>query len=199
MAGLQPKLWGHETNLRSGVNMKWCHVLAFVLLGGLIPSAFAQADAAASREDVLKLFDTMKVHEQMALVMDSVLKQQRTMMHDAMRKRYPQMTDQDLTRLDQFTNEFMKDLPLDSMLDDMVPVYQRHLTRGDVEAMGTFYASPTGQKLLREMPAMTAESMQAAGPRIQQMMDKLMDRVEQMAREDQKKHSESAHPATEKN
>jgi uncharacterized protein len=81
----------------------------------------------------------------------------------------------------------------------MIPVYQKHLTKGDVEAMGAFYASPTGQKLLREMPAMTAESMQAAGPRIQQMMENVMDRVEQMAKEDQKKHSESSRPATEKN
>ena len=179
--------------------MKPCLLLAVWALGAWVPAAVAQADAAATREDVLKLFDTMKVHEQMALVMDSVLKQQRNMMHDAMRKRYPQITDQDLARLDQFTNEFMKELPLDGMLDDMVPVYQKHLTKGDVDAMGAFYASPTGQKLLREMPAMTAESMQAAGPRIQQMMDKLMDRVEQMAREEQQKHHESSRPDSEKN
>jgi hypothetical protein len=92
----------------------------------------------------------------------------------------------------------MKDMPIDGMLDDMIPVYQKHLSRGDVDAMSTFYASPTGQKLLREMPAMTAESMQAAGPHIQGMMEKVMDRAEKMAEEDRKKQSGSQ-PATDKN
>jgi hypothetical protein len=85
------------------------------------------------------------------------------------------------------------------MLDDMIPVYQKHLTKGDVDAMGAFYSSPTGQKLLREMPAMTAESMQAAGPRIQAMMEKVMDRAEKMAEEDRQKQSGSPPPATDKN
>jgi len=120
------------------------------------------------------------------------------MMHEAMRKRFPQLTDQELARLDQFSSDIMKDLPLDGMLDDMIPVYQKHLSKADVDAMGVFYASPTGQKLLREMPAMTAESMQAASPRLQGMMDKVMDRAQKMAQEDQDKR-ESPHPVTEKN
>jgi hypothetical protein len=65
--------------------------------------------------------------------------------------------------------------------------------------MSAFYASPTGQKLLHEMPAMTAESMQAAGPRIQAMMEKVMDRAEKMADEDRKKQSGSPQPAADKN
>jgi hypothetical protein len=121
------------------------------------------------------------------------------MIHESMRKRFPQITDEELARLDQFTAEIAKDLPIDGMLDDMIPVYQKHLSKGDVDAMSTFYSSPTGQKLLREMPAMTAESMQAAGPRIQGMMDKVMDRAEQMAEEDRKRHSASPRPATDKN
>jgi len=45
------------------------------------------------------------------------------------------------------------------MLDDMIPVYQRHLTKQDVDSMLAFYNTPTGQKLLREQPAMMAEGM----------------------------------------
>ena len=47
------------------------------------------------------------------------------------------------------------------MLDDMIPVYQKHLTKSDVDEMIKFYSTPTGQKFLREMPAMTAEGMEA--------------------------------------
>ncbi len=43
----------------------------------------------------------------------------------------------------------------------MIPIYQRHLTKTDLDAVISFYASPVGQKLLKEQPAMMAESMQA--------------------------------------
>jgi hypothetical protein len=115
-----------------------------------------------------------------------------------MRKHFPQISEAELARLDKFTTDTMKGMAIDGMLDDMIPVYQKHLTKGDVDAMGAFYASPTGQKLLREMPPMTAESMQAAGPRIQAMMEKVMDRAEKMAEEDRQKQSGSQ-PATDKN
>jgi uncharacterized protein len=160
---------------------------------------FAQADVPATREDVLKLFDVMKVHEQMTTVMTTIAAQQRTMIHEGMRKHFPKITDQELARLDKFTTDTMKDMPIDGMLDDMIPVYQKHLSKSDVDAMSAFYASPTGQKLLHEVPAMTAESMQAAGPRIQVMMDNVMERAEQMADEDRKQQGASSAPAADKN
>jgi hypothetical protein len=52
---------------------------------------------------------------------------------------------------------------------------------------------------MKEMPAMTAESMQAAGPRMQAMMDKMLDRIEKMAKEERNKQSPPPRPATEKN
>jgi uncharacterized protein len=174
-------------------------LLPAVLVLAIATPLLAQSDAPATREDLIKLFDIMKIHDQMAQVMESVAKQQRTMIHENMRKRLPQVTDQELARLDQFTSDVMKDLPIDGLLDDMVPVYQKHLNKRDVDAMSTFYASATGQKLMKEMPAMTAESMQAAGPRMQALMDKMMDRIEKMVEEDRKKQHDSPRPATEKN
>jgi uncharacterized protein len=157
------------------------------------------SDAPATREDVLKLFDTMKIHEQMRLVMNSVLTQQRAMVHEALKKRDPNVSDDELKRLDQFMNDLMKDMPINELLDDMIPVYQKHLTRADVDAMDTFYASPTGQKLLREMPAMTAESIQAANPHMQAMMDKIMNRAEQEVEQDHGKHGAPQKQDTVKN
>jgi len=173
-----------------------CTVL---LLSVACSPVLAQSDAPASREDVTKLFNVMHLHDQMRLVTESMLKQQRAMVHENMKKRFPQTTDQEFARMDQFLADTMKDLPVDGMLEDMIPVYQKHLTKSDVDAMSTFYASATGQKILREMPAMTSESMQAAGPRLQSMMDKLMDRAEQMAKEDRDKKSTAPKPATDKN
>ena len=178
---------------------KRCWIVALVLIWGAVVSLAQTSDAPATREDVVKLFDTMKIHDQMRLIMDSVLKQQRAMIHEALRKREPNITEDELQRLDQYTSDLMKDLPINELLDDMIPVYEKHLTRSDVDAMNSFYASPTGQKLLREMPAMTAESMQAANPHMQAMMEKVMDRAEKAAREEREKHGTPQKPDTIKN
>jgi hypothetical protein len=164
--------------------------LTIILLVGLMaPIARPQtaAEAPATRDDILALFNLMHVREQVEPAMQFIAKQQRAIIHDNLKRQTPRISPEDLARLDQFTIDIMKDLPVDGMLDDMVPVYQRHLTRSDVEAMSAFYSSPTGQKLLREMPAMTNESMQAASPRIQALMDRVMERARAMAKEDEQK------------
>ncbi len=164
--------------------------LTIILLVGLMaPIARPQtaAEAPATRDDILALFNLMHVREQVEPAMQFIAKQQRAIIHDNLKRQTPRISPEDLARLDQFTIDIMKDLPVDGMLDDMVPVYQRHLTRSDVEAMSAFYSSPTGQKLLREMPAMTNESMQAASPRIQALMDKVMERARAMAKENEQK------------
>ena len=171
----------------AGVIVRTC--VSLVLLLGLAVRLLGQsaAEAPATRDDILALFNLMHVRDQVEPAMQFIAKQQRAIIHDNLKRQTPRVSPEDLARLDQFTTDIMKDLPVDGMLDDMVPVYQRHLTKSDVEAMSAFYSSPTGQKLLREMPAMTAESMQAASPRIQALMDKVMERARQMAQDNQGK------------
>ena len=168
-----------------------------ILLTFTAVASLAQTpDAPATREDILKLFDTMKIHDQMRLVMDSVLQQQRAMIHEAIRKHQPNVSEDELKHLDQFMTDIMKDMPVNELLDDMIPVYQKHLNKGDVAAMDAFYSSATGQKLLREMPAMTAESMQAANPHMQAMMEKVMNRVEQEAQQEREKRGDPSKQGT---
>jgi hypothetical protein len=169
--------------------MKTRIVLASLLFALAVSPVWPQtaAEAPATRDDILALFSLMHVREQVQPAMEFVAKQQRAIIHDNLKRQSPRISAEDLARLDQFTADIMKDLPVDGMLDDMVPVYQKHLTKSDVEAMSAFYSSPTGRKLLGEMPAMTAESMQAASPRIQALMDKVMERARQMAKDDELK------------
>ena len=169
--------------------MKTPIVLASLLFALAVSPVWPQTsvEVPATRDDILALFNLMHVREQVEPAMQFIAKQQRAIIHDNLKRQTPRISPEDLARLDQFTIDIMKDLPVDGMLDDMVPVYQRHLTRSDVEAMSAFYSSPTGQKLLREMPAMTNESMQAASPRIQALMDKVMERARAMAKEDEQK------------
>jgi hypothetical protein len=161
----------------------------FLLIAGssIFCQESAMTGAPASREDVLKLFDVMQNREQVRRTMESMVKQSQALMREQIKERNPKITDEELAELDQEAEEMWKSFPVDQMLDDAVPVYQRHLTKNDVDAMISFYSSPTGQKLLREMPAIMSEGMQAMYPDIQKHMDAAMQRIEEKARKQQQK------------
>ena len=164
---------------------------SLVLLLLAATTAFAQqtvalpGDAPATKEDIQHLFDVMQIHQQMRQVMDALMKQQTAMIHETLKKRYPQSSADRIARADQLIAETMKDMPMDAMLDDMIPIYQRHFSKTDIDAMSTFYGSPTGQKMMREMPQLTTESMQASYARMQKQMDTITQKAEQIVKEDQ--------------
>jgi hypothetical protein len=180
--------------------MKRCLVLLALILTTTYTMLGQQAavDTSASREDIRKLFDVMRIRDQIKQVMDQVLKQMKSMNHEQIKNHHPEVSDEEIAKLDDMSDQFLKDVPIDGMLDDMVPVYQKHLTKADVDAMVGFYSSPTGQKILTEMPAMTAEGMQAMQPRMKKMMDDVSDKMEKMAREEAQKQKAKPHSDTKK-
>src|ERR1700688_2940345 len=173
-------------------------VLAILLL--VTSAAFGQqatpatGDTPASNEDIQKLFEVMQIHQQMRQVMDAMMKQQTAMIDENLKKRYPQTSAEKIARANRMIAETVKDMPMDAMLDDMIPIYQRHFSKSDIDVMSTFYATPTGQKMMREMPALTSESMQASYARMQKQMDAIQQKAEQIVKEDQEKPKSA--PAT---
>jgi len=149
-------------------------------------------DDPASKEDIQKLFEVMQIHQQMRQVMDAMMKQQTAMIDETLKKRYPQTSADKIARANRMIVETVKDMPMDAMLDDMIPIYQRHFSKTDIDAMRTFYASPTGQKMMREMPELTSESMQASYARMQKQIDVIQQKAEQIVKEDQEKPKSTA-------
>jgi len=142
----------------------------------------------------------MQIHQQMRQVMDAITKQQSAMIHETLKKRYPQTSADKIEQADRLIADTMKDMPMDAMLDAMIPIYQRHFSKTDIDAMATFYDSPTGQKMLHEMPALASESMQASYALMQKQMDAISQRAEQIVKEDQqKKNAPATPPSQQKN
>jgi len=160
--------------------------------------ATGASDVPATKEDVQKLFEVMQVHQQMRQVMDAMLKQQSTMMHETLKRRYPQTSAEKIARADRMIEDATKDMPLDALLDDMIPIYQRHFSKVDIDAMSAFYASPTGQKMLQQMPALTSESMQASYARMQKQLDAMMGQAEEIMKEDPDIKAKPATPPSER-
>jgi uncharacterized protein len=137
------------------------------------------APDAPSREDVQKLFDVMASREQMAQMMQQVFAQARTLNRDEIKKRHPDITASQVASMDRQSEELLKNFPLDAMLSDMIPVYQRHFTKTEIDALSAFFSSPAGQKYLHEIPAVTAETMKAVYPRIEAEVDALLKQAEE--------------------
>jgi hypothetical protein len=161
---------------------------SLLLLGGCVLAVSIYAGAqttvsvapdAASKEDVRKLFDVMASRQQMAQMMQQMFTQMRNMNREQLKKRHPEMSDADLARRDRESEDLIKNFPMDEMLNDMIPIYQRHFTKSDIDALIAFYSSPAGQKFLHETPAVTAETMRAVYPRIEAAVDAAMKRAEQ--------------------
>ncbi len=144
------------------------------------------APDAASQEDVKKLFDVMASREQMSQMMQKVFTQMRSLSREQVKKRHPDVSEAELARMDRESEDLIKNFPLDEMLSDMVPIYQRHFTKSDIDAMVAFYGSAAGQKFLHEMPAVTAETMRAVYPKIQAQVEAALRRAEEKSDAPQK-------------
>ena len=167
--------------------MKLAKILAVLLLSAMC--AFSQqtqssATDAPTRADIRRLFDVMQIREQMQSSRDMMVQQMRQITRGAITKRHPETTVLDFAKMDEIADSVLKAMPVDAMLEDVIPIYQKHLTKADIDAMIAFFGTPTGQKLMREQPQMAAESMQAASVRMQKSMDEAMDRIEKMTSED---------------
>jgi hypothetical protein len=144
---------------------------------------------APTREDVLKLFDVMQINKTMDAVIQAAKQQSMEMAEQMANERMPDATAEQKKQLHEMMedvmNQAMGPAAMREMLEATVPVYQRHLSKSDLDAMVAFYSSPVGQKILHEQPAMVQESMQAASG-IQQriarvMFQKMDERMEKIA------------------
>ena len=129
------------------------------------------ADAPASKEDVEKYMQVVHSRDMVDKMVDAMSKP----MHDMIHQQYLQNSDKlpaDFeARMNKVLDRMYKDLPWDAVLQSMVPIYQKHFTKGDIDALLVFYEGPAGQKLLREMPAITAELMQSMLPVLQKNIE----------------------------
>jgi hypothetical protein len=147
------------------------------------------AAAPPSREDVLKLFDLLQITKTMDAVIKTTKQQSMEIAEQMIREKMPELTAAQKKQFEEMIDDVMRTAlgpaAIQEMLEATIPVYQKHLTKADLDAMIAFYTSPTGQKILQEQPAMVQESMEASAG-IQQriarsMFQKIDERIAKMA------------------
>ena len=161
--------------------MKRIAVLIILILGlaGDCRAQQTSADAPASKEDIQKYLEVMHSKDMMAQMAGAMSKPMHQMIHEQYLKDKDKLPADFEARMNRMMDDSMRAFPWDEMLQSMVPVYQKHFTKGDISALTAFYGTPTGQKVLRELPAITAEAMQSMMPLLQKQMEAMNGRLQQ--------------------
>ncbi len=149
---------------------------------------------APSRDQVMTLLDLLQVRRNMTAMMENMKLVMKNSAEQAFRKKIPNPTEKQLKALHASIDAALDDMPMDEMVNAAVTVYQRHLSKTDIEELIRFYSSPVGQKLLREQPQMIQESMQAGAEIQTRRMDEIMAKIERSLQKQDEEESQQAPP-----
>ena len=132
-------------------------------------------DSAATKEDVERYLQAVHSQDLTKKTVTAMAKGMHQMMHEQYLKHRDELPADYEAKMNARMDAMFENMPWDQMIQAMVPVYQKHFTKGDIDNMVAFYSSPTGEKILREMPAIMADAMQEMMP----IMTKYMDNVKE--------------------
>jgi hypothetical protein len=146
--------------------------VAQLAAGSTAAVATVPVDQQPTKEQLTKLFEVMRLRQQM----DAFLKRVPAMVQQQMKAQTKQMvgslpngsalTAEQQAAVDKITTKYMQRalsvITIDEMVDDLIPIYQRHLSSSDVNAYIAFYESAAGQHMLDQQPAIMEEYMPIA-------------------------------------
>jgi uncharacterized protein len=153
--------------------------------------ASSASQARPTSEQVMKLLGLMGVQDGLQITVEAMKDQIKGSAEQALQEKIPQPTPEQIKAAYAIVDDEFKKLSFDSMILDIVPVYQRHFSRADVDQLLAFYSSPVGKKIVHEQPVMMKESMQATQAAQRQKMELLLARmdlrIQQLISDEQKK------------
>ena len=70
---------------------------------------------------------------------------------------------------------FSEHIDLGQLMEEMmIPLYDKHFTESEIQDLVTFYKSPTGQKMVAEMPSLTIDIMGAVSEKVMPKLQEYM-------------------------
>jgi len=150
---------------------------------------------APTHDQVITLLDLLQIRKMMDTMMDGMKQAMKQGALQSFRERVPDPTPKQLEALNGMVEDALGDLPMDEMVEAMVPIYRRHLSKSDVDEMIRFFGGPVGQKLLREQPQMMQEGMRAGvavqEKRMEQIKIKIRERSQKLIEAEEEKNGAS--------
>jgi hypothetical protein len=134
---------------------------------------------APTRDQVLTFLDLVQVRKDMAAGLGNLKQIAKQGAEQSFRQKVPNPTPKQLDALNGIIDDMFAEMPLDEMMNAVISIYQRHLTKTDLEELIRFYSSPVGQKMISEQPQIMQESMRAGAAIQRKRMDEMMVKVNQ--------------------
>lgn len=156
-------------------------LLVVTLCLGLGLSAAAQqgsADEPASRQDVENYLAAVHSSEMSKQMMEGMSKPLHEFIRQTFEKDKDKLPADFEVRMNNMMDEYLRNVPFEEMQAAMVPIYERHFSKGDINALTAFYSSPTGQKILKEMPAVMADAMSSMLPIMRRQIEGLQQKMQ---------------------
>jgi uncharacterized protein len=151
-------------------------VATLVLLLGITP-AFCQEQTSATKQDVEQLLQITGTRASIQRTWTQMGQQLAMTAADSYHLRHPDATPMQVHKVSQIASKSFESsmavLSVDEVIATVVPIYQQHLSHAEVRAIIDFYNSPPGQKYLKELPAMQADSMKAMEPIIKKHLPEM--------------------------
>jgi hypothetical protein len=148
--------------------------------------AVIPTDDQPSKEQLDRLFEVMQLRKQMA----AIIKTLPTMMQQQISQQIKTLaagssgaalTPDQQAAVDKLMKKYMEKAlslyPADEMINDLSSIYQRHLSKEDVETVIAFYSSPAGQHMLELSPAVMKEYMPLVMSRMQERSKALTEEM----------------------
>jgi hypothetical protein len=163
-------------------------IALLLLVLSLFCPVFAQNQSdAATRQDIEDLMQLTGMRENMQKMYSALAGQMAVSAADSYQQRHPNATPAELQKVEAAATEIaqqtMKSMPVDEVIEAIIPIYRQHLTHSDIKAINEFYSTPTGQKLLKDSPAMMTESMQAAQAIVKKHLPEIEAQAEKAAQD----------------
>ena len=149
----------------------------------------------ATADQLAKLFDVMRIKQQMQSMKTMIPGMVQQQIQSAMKQTEadlpagsrltPEKREKMQAIMNKYVGKSMDLYPADEMLTDMTSIYQKHLSKEDVEGLIAFYSSPAGQHLLDAQPVIAQEYMPLVmgkvGQRSQAMTKEMMKEMADVA------------------
>ncbi len=140
-------------------------------------SAFGQQSDPATREDVLKFFQVMRVHQSMEDVRNAAVEQAKASVRALLADELPHATAQQKAELESMVERMIQAYTIDNTIEDLIPIYQKHMTKADLEAMTAFFSSAAGQKFLDTEPVIANDALQVVNAKTEKQMAAGMEAI----------------------
>jgi hypothetical protein len=171
-------------------------ILATLCLALSAPALAQTADTdAATKDDVIIYLRTMRSHDMMQRTMEVQFQSIQQLMKEQIVQDKGSVPPEFDTLMKKWMDDLRKGMPADEIIEAMIPAYQNHFTRSDIQAMNAFYSSPVGQKVLEQLPSVMQEGMQAAMPIMSKYLTDWRARMQEDVKELEKKTVSKPAPA----